>query len=109
MCHLAMPVFWSAHKIQPANPGTCKSVCTFVLGLLCPGLTEDAAFVHPVSGYTAIVCLRSPFQLGFFPKQMAIPSVKGITKTGVSENAKKGMKNGKEIARVKISYTFQLI
>lgn len=57
-CHL---VFWSAHKIQPANPGTCKSVCTFVLGLLCPGLTEDAAFVHPVSGYTAIVCLRSPF------------------------------------------------
>lgn len=40
---------------------------------------------------------------------MAIPSVKGITKTGVSENAKKGMKNGKEIARVKISYTFQLI
>lgn len=46
---------------------------------------------------------------GFFSKQMVIPLVKGITKMGVSENTKKGMKNGKEITRVKISCTFQLI
>lgn len=44
-----------------------------------------------------------------FSKQMVTPIVKGITKMGVSENAKKGMKNGKEIAGVNISCTFQLI
>lgn len=60
--HLAMLFFWLAHKIQPANLGTCKAVCAFVLGLLCPGFTEDAASVHPVSAHPAIVCLRS---LGF--------------------------------------------
>lgn len=54
------------------------------------------------------VC-KNHFSLGFFSKQMVIPIVKGITKMGVSENAKKGMNNGKEIARVKIFCTFQLI
>lgn len=46
---------------------------------------------------------------GLFSKQMVIPVVKGIKKMGVRENAKKGIKNGKEITRVKISCTFQLI
>lgn len=59
--HLAMLVFRLAHKIQPVSLGTCKSVCTFAPGFLCPGFTKDAGFACSVSSYTADVCLRSPF------------------------------------------------
>lgn len=40
---------------------------------------------------------------------MATPAAKAITKMGVREYTKKAMKNGKEIARVGISCTFQHI